>query len=109
MTNDYPHLRVHLWIVPDSHVVSVDPCAAQYRRLLPRKSDCRTNGIESHHFGAHAGNPNELAGAYDQQRRFVTPKPSDEQVVFSACELAEYRETSDRIARLNDELMPALP
>ncbi len=24
----------------------------------------------------------ELAGLYDQQRRFVTPKPSDEQVEF---------------------------
>jgi hypothetical protein len=27
-------------------------------------------------------------------------------VVFSARELAEYRKTSDRIGRLNDELMP---
>lgn len=47
----------------------------------------------------------ELAGLYGQQRRFVTPKPSDELVVFSARELLEYRKTSDRIARLNDELM----
>jgi hypothetical protein len=46
----------------------------------------------------------ELAGLYDQQRRFVTPRPSDEPVVFSVRELAEYRKTSDRIARLNDEL-----
>jgi hypothetical protein len=51
---------------------------------------------------------NELAGLYDEQRRFVTPKPSDEPVVFSARELAEYRKTSDRIARLNDELMQAV-
>ena len=49
----------------------------------------------------------ELAGLYDQQRRFVTPKPSDESVVFSARELAEYKRTIDRIARLNDELMQA--
>jgi hypothetical protein len=46
----------------------------------------------------------ELAGLYDQQRRFVTPRPSDEPVVFSVRELAEYRKTSDRIASLNDEL-----
>jgi hypothetical protein len=51
---------------------------------------------------------NELAGLYDQQRRFVTPKPSDEPAVFSARELAEYRKTSDRIGRLNDELMQAV-
>jgi hypothetical protein len=46
----------------------------------------------------------ELAGLYDQQRRFVTPHPSDEPVVFSVRELAEYRKTNDRIASLNDEL-----
>jgi hypothetical protein len=33
----------------------------------------------------------ELAGLYDQQRRFVTPKPSDEPVVFSAREIATLR------------------
>jgi hypothetical protein len=46
----------------------------------------------------------ELAGLYDQQRRFVTPRPSDEPVVFSVRELAEYRKTNDRIASLNVEL-----
>jgi hypothetical protein len=46
----------------------------------------------------------ELAGLYDQQRRFVTPQPSDEPVVFSVRELAEYRKTNDRIASLNEEL-----
>jgi hypothetical protein len=50
----------------------------------------------------------ELAGLYDQQLRFVTPKPSDEAVSFSPRELAEYRKTSDRIEKLNDELAKAV-
>jgi hypothetical protein len=33
----------------------------------------------------------ELAALCDQQRRDVTPKPSDEPAVFSARELAESR------------------
>jgi hypothetical protein len=45
----------------------------------------------------------ELAGLYDQRRRFVTLQPSDEPV-FSVRELAEYRKTNDRIANLNEEL-----
>jgi hypothetical protein len=50
----------------------------------------------------------ELGDLYEQQRRFVTPKPSDEPVVISMRELAEYSKRSVRIAKLNDELAQAV-
>jgi hypothetical protein len=66
------------------------------RSPLPgtHKSDCRTGGIESRHVGSTPKILKEVAGLYDQQRRFVTPKPSGEPVVFS---LASWRSTGKRV------------
>jgi hypothetical protein len=50
----------------------------------------------------------ELGDLYEQQRRFVTPKPSDEPVVISPRELAEYSKRNARIGKLNDELTQAV-
>jgi hypothetical protein len=50
----------------------------------------------------------ELGDLYEQQRRFVTLKPSDEPLLISMRELAEYSKRSIRIGKLNDELTQAV-